>query len=409
MQLAVIGLGRQISSICEGVRRVEPEARIVAVADPDRASANGYLAKIQPHAPPPRWYADADQMLREMRDIDGVLIGTPCYLHAPMAVKVARSGLPLFLEKPVAITWAQLKSLAQAFQGREGSVAVSFPLRWTPLFQEVLKIVRGGRLGTINQIQAINNVPYGGVYYSYWYRNYDYSGGLWLQKATHDFDYLTLLMDAEPRTVGAVMTQRVFGGGKPHDLRCGGCDQAGTCMESPQNLVRRGDDGGVSPPDEPNKDHLCVFSREIFNEDAGSAVITYSNGAHVCYTQNFVTRRSAARRGAIITGYKATLEFDWYTYRIRIVEHHRDQVDEITIKNTSNHGGGDEAMATNFVNIIRGIPVDGLGLSDGLLSVATCLAARKSSHTGTFQPIPAVDEIPHLTMEEDTFPAFVRL
>lgn len=64
-------------------------------------------------------------------------------------------------------------------------------------------------IGTVNQIQAINNVSYGGVYFGTWYRNYD--------------------------------------------------------------------------------------------QDAGSAVIRYENDLHISYTQNFVSRRSAGRRGAIIT------------------------------------------------------------------------------------------------------------
>ena len=60
------------------------------------------------------------------------------------------------------------------------TVVVSFPLRTTPLFTTALEVVRSGRLGTVNQIQANNNVPYGGVYYGLWYRNYDDTGGLWL-------------------------------------------------------------------------------------------------------------------------------------------------------------------------------------------------------------------------------------
>src|SRR5215217_7977769 len=94
--------------------------------------------------------------------IDGVVIGTRCDLHAPLAVKVAASGLPVFLEKPAAISTDQVRALRLAYRGREASVVVSFPLRLTPLLQKVIAIVRDGRLGTINQVQAFNYVPYGG-------------------------------------------------------------------------------------------------------------------------------------------------------------------------------------------------------------------------------------------------------
>src|SRR3546814_15437632 len=61
------------------------------------------------------------------------------------------------------------------------SVVVSLPQRVTPLLQAVLEVVRSGRLGTINQVQAFNYVNYGGVYFGQWYRYYATTGGLWLQ------------------------------------------------------------------------------------------------------------------------------------------------------------------------------------------------------------------------------------
>ena len=47
-----------------------------------------------------------------------------------------------------------------------------------------MEIVDSGRLGVVNQVQAVNNVPYGGVYYARsTYRDFDVTGGMWLQKA----------------------------------------------------------------------------------------------------------------------------------------------------------------------------------------------------------------------------------
>src|SRR5439155_2434771 len=119
----------------------------------------------------------------------------------------APTGLPLFLEKPVAISTEQVRALQQAYLGRESSVVISFPLRLTPLFRTVLQMVRSGRIGTINQIQASNFVPYGGVYFGQWYRDYDVTGGLWLQKATHDFDYINQIVAVPPTAVVATSTR----------------------------------------------------------------------------------------------------------------------------------------------------------------------------------------------------------
>ena len=60
-------------------------------------------------------------MLEDPADYDGVVpIGTRCHLHTRMAIKVASVGLPLFLEKPVAISPEELGALREAFQGEGG-------------------------------------------------------------------------------------------------------------------------------------------------------------------------------------------------------------------------------------------------------------------------------------------------
>ena len=64
-------------------------------------------------------------------------------------------------------------------------MVVSFPLRFTCIVQEMKRLVSAGELGDVVTIQAINNVPYGNVYYHSWYRDSTITGGLFLQKSTH--------------------------------------------------------------------------------------------------------------------------------------------------------------------------------------------------------------------------------
>ncbi len=136
-------------------------------------------------------------------------------------------------------------------------------------------------------------MSYGGVYFGQWYRDFDITGGLWLQKATHDFDYINaILSDAKPLAVAAMQSQRIYGGDMPENLRCSECDLTDTCMESPKNIEKRGNDGGMG-----HGDHMCAFSDSIKNQDAGSAMLMYDNGVHAAYSQNFVTRRTARQRG----------------------------------------------------------------------------------------------------------------
>jgi predicted dehydrogenase len=382
IRLAVIGSGFRAASLVKLLMEMDPDVRLAAVADPDGDSAKAHLRGEGVGFDDTRFFDSVDELIEHADGFDALMLGTRCDLHTPIAVKLAPLGLPLFLEKPVSITFEQLAGLSSAFAGRDQKVVVSFPLRMTPLCQRVNEIVQSGRLGVINQVVAFNDVPYGGVYFGQWYRDHKTTGGLWLQKATHDFDYINHLLDATPLAISATSTRRVFGGSEPADLHCSTCTKTELCPESPANILKRGDDGGMG-----KQDHACAFSCSIENQDAGAAMVMYDDATQLSYTQNFVSRRSAARRGARITGYYATLDFDWFTEKIRVTEHHGQAVDDIHVPVVEGHHGGDSVLIKNFLHVIRGQAESKSTLEDGLLSAAMCLTARESAATGSFQKI----------------------
>ncbi|MDG0812645.1 Gfo/Idh/MocA family protein [Cohnella rhizosphaerae] len=177
MKIGIIGYGTRMHYFLDRLLELDAGVEVAAVADIDTAKAAKLLAEKGIEAPAVSLYTDADEMLAR-ETLDGVMIGTRCALHAEMAVKVMRLHLPLFLEKPVGITDADLQRLSEAAKTSRSEVVVSFPLRNTPLVKLVKEIVDSGRLGTIEHAQAVNNVPYGGVYYHSWYRDEAETGGL---------------------------------------------------------------------------------------------------------------------------------------------------------------------------------------------------------------------------------------
>ena len=164
LNIAVIGMGRRAVSLVTQLDRIVPDFKLAAVADPDVDGARERSREAGLGGDSVRFFSDEARLLEHADAYDGILIASSCHLHTPLAVKVAETGLPLFLEKPVSVSNEQVAALRRAYAGREKSVVVSFPLRFTPLFEAAIKIVRSGDLGTINQVQAINNVPYGWVY-----------------------------------------------------------------------------------------------------------------------------------------------------------------------------------------------------------------------------------------------------
>ena len=261
-------------------------------------------------------------------------------------------------------------------------MVVSFPLRVSAVLQRVKKIVDAGQIGTVEQIDAFNDVPYGTVYYRAWYRNYEQTGGLFLQKATHDLDYINYLLDQRPKWISGMKALRVFGGDKPFDLQCKDCDQNEVCPESPFNRFRYGFEGSSVNYDARNG--YCVFSEGFELEDMGSCQVEYENGAQVSYTQNFFARYKAERRGARLYGYKGTLEFDWYQNQIKLFNHTSPVVDTIDFASDMPHFGGDRELCYDFLMAMRDRQPSRTPIEAGILSALTCLWARESAETRQF-------------------------
>ena len=379
LRFGVIGYGGRIRGIINGLKQFSVPFEIGAITDPRGAEYKESHEDLKNAG----IYEDADEML-DKEQFDGVLVGTRCSLHTPMAIKVAKRGLPLFLEKPVATSMEQVHALAEAFQDYKPQVVVSFPLRLTTLALAAKGIIDSGRLGEIHQVQAWNNVPYGWVYYGGWYRDFNETGGLFLQKATHDFDYISYLLGSRPTSVCAMNSRRIYGGDKPEELMCRDCDEQETCIESPFNLFyRRGQGSKV----ERESTMHCMFSKSIKNEDSGNAILEFESGAQACYSQNFYARGKAGARGARFLGYHGTVEFDWYTGEVKVFEHHSLRNETIRFEAGGGHFGGDTELCHDFLRIAQGKGDSRSPIEAGIISALTCLKARESAETRTFQTV----------------------
>jgi len=391
IRLGVIGYGHRIHNVIDScLRQVEPDLRVVGIVDPDQAGVRSRLAPCDQQDA--RFYDSLDELVRSARP-DALAIGTRCNLHAPYAIEAARYDLPLYLEKPVAISMAQAIALEEAFEGSRCPVVISFPLRVSPLCELARRYIQEGAVGEPVHIAALNYVPYGTVYWEKEYRNFEITQGLFVQKATHDLDYMSYLMGSPIVRVAAMATWgHVFGGTKAAGLACSACDEQETCLESPRNRRRNATSGT-------HLDHDCVFSVDAgsvetgTNEDCSSALVEYASGAHGIYTQVFYARRDAATRGATVSGYMGTVRFDWYTNELHRVRHHAPYSATERAGEGASHFGGDIELAYDFIGLIRGTATSRTPIEAGLRSIYACLAAKESAETGRFVDVRQVGAV----------------
>ncbi|NQT53137.1 Gfo/Idh/MocA family oxidoreductase [bacterium] len=380
IRLGVVGHGGRISGVVKHcLRPVEPDVRVVGVVDPDEEGARTRLDECDREDVV--FYKSLDEMVRQGK-LDALACGTRCNGHAPTAVRAAQYDLPLYLEKPIATSMKQALAVERAFANSRCQVVVSFPLRVSPLCVHARTLIEQGAVGTPNHVLGVNYVPYGTTYFDGWYRDYSITQGLFLQKATHDFDYISYLMGSPIVRVTATASRgQVFGGKKKAGLVCSKCPEQDTCLESPANR-KRNLAGGTTA------DHPCVFGKDIgtpetgMNEDCSSALIEFASGAHGVYTQVFYARRDAAARGASVSGYLGMVAFDWYANELKRVRHHEPFTDTTKVGEGQSHFGGDAELATDFINLIKGKGQSRTPITTGLHSVYACLAAKKSAETG---------------------------
>lgn len=401
IRIGVIGYGVRIDMLMDQLSDLYAEAKVVAVADKNQSRVkalmkksdsaevqhqmeidkiDGLLRKCSMNPDEITFYEDAEEMLVK-EQLDGIMVGTPCNTHASMAKLVLDRNLPLFLEKPVGICHEDLELLKECEKNTTSPVVVSFPLRTTKMIQEAKKIIDAGTIGKVDHVQAFNDVGYGFVYFHDWYRDESIAHGLFLQKATHDIDVINYLVGEKPKSVCAMKSKQIFKGDMPAGLRCSACDRCEECMESTYNIEK-------TRNDIPRSDYCC-YAVDTGNEDSGSMIVEYESGMHVIYAQNFFARKKAARRGARIYGYKGTLEYDFTKDEIIVYDHMSDQETRIQFHTPADgHGGGDQVLIQNFVDLIRGKTKESVApLSAGIESAEICLAAKEAAEAREYRKI----------------------
>lgn len=388
LKIGIVGCGLQAATIASYLDVYGDEYEVVAIVDKSETFAKDRVGEkgvtVSNDLP---FYNDLSEFKKAEDSLDGIIIGTPCNLHTDIACELESLGVPLYLEKPVSITIEQLKKLYLTFKDSSTPVQVSLPMRVCPLVAEVKQIIDSGKIGTVEQIVGYEDTS-GEVYMSTWFRDFEKTGGMFMQKAVHDIDYLLYLAGSLPEEVCAMRAQRVFHGDKPFDLSCDQCNEQESCPDSPYNMFhKRG--VGQSVADAMKYRYgrrMCRFSKGIKIDDINECIVELQNGAQISHTENFLVRNEACRRGARIYGYKGTIEMS-FSGDIKIMSHMRNQTENIKISEKQlSHYGGDKELIFDFLKTMKNKERARTDLitGNGIYSTLTCLCARESADSKKF-------------------------
>jgi len=154
LKIAVIGgAGGQGSN---WIRRIKHWKRIlnydlnlVAICDINKQVLESRIKKYNC-----KGYVDYNEMF-EKEQLDAVIIATPHFLHAPMAIAAANRGVNVLCEKPMCINLKQADEMKLAIEKSRIKFAVGFQMRFDNRYRKIKNIVSSGELGDIFQINLL--------------------------------------------------------------------------------------------------------------------------------------------------------------------------------------------------------------------------------------------------------------
>ena len=100
-------------------------------------------------------YTEQDfDLIAKNPDVDIVYIAVPNALHADYAIRAARAGKHVLVEKPMATTVAECLAMTEACRVANRQLSVAYRLHHSPHHQAMQRAARDGQLGPVKLIRA---------------------------------------------------------------------------------------------------------------------------------------------------------------------------------------------------------------------------------------------------------------
>ncbi len=191
IRVGLIGAGRIARVHAEAYRSVSG-GKLVAVADVVKPTLEKFS---QDYGLEP--YQDYQEMLAQA-DLDAVLIATPNWLHAEMAIGAADAGKHIFCQKPIALTVEEANAMIAAANKVGVILQVGFMLRFTPPMPHVKEVIDSGALGDIIGMRA---AIFGWEPSDDWFYVKEKGGGVILDTMIHFADLIYWLVGPVERVL----------------------------------------------------------------------------------------------------------------------------------------------------------------------------------------------------------------
>ncbi len=101
----------------------------------------------------PKWYNDPMELINDP-DVNAIYIATPPSSHATYAIMALKAAKPVYIEKPMAVTYEECCRINRIAEEMKQPVFVAYYRRYLPYFQKVKQLVSEGAIGKVINVQV---------------------------------------------------------------------------------------------------------------------------------------------------------------------------------------------------------------------------------------------------------------
>ncbi len=206
INIGVIGMGSRGTGLATIIRKISG-LKIIACCD---VLSQNLSSGIKSAAPDAEAYIEYCKLL-ENRSVDAVLIATPLYLHAPMAIAALEAGKHVYLEKSMTYSIEEALKLTQLVRQHKNLIfQVGYQYRYYGLYRKVKEIIQQNWLGKVTHIECQYNrnsnwrnpvADPGQERIINWRMYKEFCGGPLSELCAHQIDMIDYLFDTAPSSV----------------------------------------------------------------------------------------------------------------------------------------------------------------------------------------------------------------
>lgn len=384
LRVAIVGTGTRGTGCFGKLLSERDDVEIAALCDPNPVRMRG-AAKILGITP--NFYSSMDEMSKK-ETLDGVIITSPDACHHQCAMTALKLGWNVLIDKPLATNVKDGKEIIETAKKVGKTVMIGFNLRHHSVLKRLKEIISSGTLGKVFLAENREFYDGGRTYMARWNRLFSMTGGLWIHKASHDFDIFNWLLDfPKPVRIASFASVNVLKpSGIPFELDngiqpgpdCNSCHYNKSCKESwvlSENEMAQW--GPEAVKEDGYTKNLCIYTSDKDNHDNGLCILEYENNIKVSLFESFIGSKSD--RLYTINGDRAIAEASLSERRITITPRWGGEITTIILPaEGGGHGGADPELVDTFCKVLRGEKSTTSTAEHGLLATALGQAAEMS-------------------------------